>query len=286
MVAAEHDRGVQAVVAEQDLRRRVRLATVAGEGGRVLEAGHGVVAEMDDQAAALDAVARAVAVGAGRQRRDLVQHLAGAGDDERAARRVVAAATLGAARLGDGVGAVERVVEAAPASVGGVQRVARVQHGHDELRPRDLGDLGIDVARGDREGRRLGLQVADAAQEQLVSFRVGRPAGLGAVPLVDLGLQLVALAEERAVAGSQVAHGGGEACPKGGRLDPRARQHLLPDELIQLPRDPQPGVLDPLHPSSPDRAAPLWRDAARLSSHPLARSLRWARRALSAILRG
>ena len=63
--------------------------------------------------------------------------------------RIVAAALLGAVRLGDGVGAVERVVERAPARIGGVQRIARIHHRHDQLRPGDHGDLGIDIGGGD-----------------------------------------------------------------------------------------------------------------------------------------
>lgn len=63
-------------------------------------------------------------MGALRQRCGLVQYVPGEGDDFRAAHRVVAGAALGTVRLWYGVGAVEGVVEASPAGVGGIQSMA------------------------------------------------------------------------------------------------------------------------------------------------------------------
>jgi hypothetical protein len=97
------------------------LALVAHQLGRVGQAGVGAVLQLDHQLAGLDGVAGGVHMAGADQRRGLVQHLAGEGDDLGAAHRVVAAALLGAVGLGDGVGAVQRVVQAAPARVGGVQ---------------------------------------------------------------------------------------------------------------------------------------------------------------------
>ena len=87
----------------------------------------------------------------------------------RAARRVVAAAARRALRLGHRVGAVERVVEAAPAGVGRIERIAGVGHGNDELRAGDAArspgrpwPVPIAKCAGSRP------QVADLAQERLV----------------------------------------------------------------------------------------------------------------------
>jgi hypothetical protein len=102
-------------------------------------------------------------VRAGGQRRGLVQEVAGEGDDLGAAHRVVALALLGAAFFADGVRAVQRVIQAAPARVGGVQGVAGVQNGHHQLGA-GLGQLGVHVLGGG-----LGVpgldQVADLRQE-------------------------------------------------------------------------------------------------------------------------
>ena len=112
---------------------------------------------------------------------------------------IVALAALGAVGLGDGVGAVERVVERAPARIGGVERIARVHHRHDELRPGDDGDLGIDILGRDAEGRAFRQEIADLLQESLVGVEIGRRA-IVAMPVVDLVLQRLALC--RAAPGS------------------------------------------------------------------------------------
>ena len=122
----------------------------------------------------------------------LVQHLLGAGDHGGAAHGVEALAAGGAAGLGQGVGAVERVVQAAPAGVGGVQGVAGVHHGHDELRAGDGGDFRIDAGCVDLKRFGLGQQVADAAEELGVGGGVVGVGALAGVPGVDLRLQGVA----------------------------------------------------------------------------------------------
>src|SRR3546814_8331678 len=65
------------------------------------------------------------------QRDGAVQEILGPGDDLRAARRVV---PLARRRAGQRVRAVERVVQAAPARIGGVQQEAGVEDGDDQLR--------------------------------------------------------------------------------------------------------------------------------------------------------
>ena len=90
---------------------------------------------------------------AGRERHRGIQKRLGLGDHLVAARLVVALAALLARVMRDRIGAVERVVEAAPARIGRVQRIARVGQGHDELRPADLADLLVDIGGLDRLGR-------------------------------------------------------------------------------------------------------------------------------------
>jgi hypothetical protein len=89
----------------------------------------------------------------------------GGGDHALAAHRIEAAAALGAVVLRDRVGAVEGVVEAAPAGVGGVQRIAGVVDRHHQLRAGDAGDLGSTLAVVMLKVRPLRLQVADLGQE-------------------------------------------------------------------------------------------------------------------------
>ncbi len=121
------------------------------------------------------------------------------GDDLVAADLVVAGTLLGAVLLGDGVGAVQRVVQRTPAGVGRVECEARVEDRHDQLRAGRRGDLGVDVRGGDREFGRRRQEVADFLQERLVCSGVDGSAGVIAMPLIDLSLQIVTLGKQVAV---------------------------------------------------------------------------------------
>ena len=92
--------------------------------------------------------------------------------------RVVRRAALPAVVLGEHVGAVERVVERAPAGVGRVGGEPRVEHGYDELRAGLDGDLLVHVAGLDREVGGLLDEVAEVA-EQLRRTPPGRGPGPG-----------------------------------------------------------------------------------------------------------
>ena len=232
--AVDADVDVQAVVRQQDAGRAGGLALVADQLGRDFQAGEGAAGGLDHQLAGLDRIAGGGLVAGVDQRRGLVEEVAGEGDDLGAARRVVAAALLGAAVFGDGVGAVQRVIERAPARVGGVQRVAGVQDRHHQLRAGLHRQLVVDVGgRGLHLGRHR-HDVADLLQEGAIGGHVGDRTRVGLVPAVHLGLDAVALQQQRGVLRRQVAHDRIEAGPEGGRVDARARQDLVLDEAEQL----------------------------------------------------
>ena len=107
--------------------------------------------EADHQLAAFDAIAGGVDVGAGRQRRSLVEEGAGEGNHLVTTDLVVALAFLGAAFFADHIGAVQGIVQRAPACVGGVQREACVHHRHNQLRASQASDFFVDVLRGGLE---------------------------------------------------------------------------------------------------------------------------------------
>jgi len=75
---------------------------------------------LGDEGAVGDAVGRDLGVRSGRQGSVLIQELAPACDDGGSADRVVAAGVLASVRVVDDVRAVQRIVERAPAGVGGV----------------------------------------------------------------------------------------------------------------------------------------------------------------------
>jgi hypothetical protein len=102
---------------------------------------------------------------------------------------------------------------------------------HDQLRPRDLCDLGIDIGGRDLEIAVLGQEIADVAQELLVCRKIGRRAVL-AVPLIDLGLQIVAAGKQRTVLRAEIMDQRGQPAPERVGGDPGARQRFVIDEVV------------------------------------------------------
>ncbi len=231
--AVDHDVDVQTVVLQQHRGRRRCVALVADELRRVLQAGAGAAPQRGDELAAFDAVAGRVLVRTAGQRRCLVEEVARKGDDLGAAFFVVARALVAAVGLGDRVRAVERVVQAAPARVGRVERIACVQDGHHELRAGLHGQLVIDVGGRGLHVAGHGHEVADGFEEFAVGRHVGDRAGVGPVPGVQLGLQAVALGQQGKVARRQVGDDGVKALPEGGAVHARAGQDLLFNEAVQ-----------------------------------------------------
>ncbi len=146
------DVDVQTVVLQQDRGRRGRITQVADQfrtiGG---QRGDLVVAQRDRQLAAIDRVVRRGPVRAVGQRGGGIEELARELDHAATADRVVAGALLAAVGLGDSVGAVEGVVERAPARIRGVDREARIHHRHHQLGARRGGDLVVHILGGDLE---------------------------------------------------------------------------------------------------------------------------------------
>ena len=133
----------------------------------------------------------------------------------------------------DRVGAVEGVIEAAPARVRRVQRVARIGEGNDKLRSADLADLFVDIGGFHLLRRRLGEEIADLLQERRVGIDVERLALVGAVPIVDLGLQGIADRQKLAVFRPEIADDGGKPGPERIGIDPGLGSRFLGDEIEQ-----------------------------------------------------
>ena len=177
-------------------------------------------------------------MGAAGQRRDLIEECAAIGDDARAARGVIA---LRAGVDGqDGVGAVQRVVEADPAGIGGIERIACIADRHHQLRAGHRGDLRIDVGGVDRDALGFVDQIADFAQEPRVRGDVEGLDPVLAPPGIDAGLQFVATRQQRAMARREFLGDGLEAAPELMRRDSRAGQRFLLDEGMQGGGDFQP----------------------------------------------
>ena len=102
----------------------------------------------------------------------LVQEIPRPRDDLLAAGRVVPTDPGRAFLLRNGIGAVEGVVQAAPARVGGIEGVACVGHRHDELGSRNLRDLVVDMRRLDAEVGPLGHEIADVGEKATVGVGI------------------------------------------------------------------------------------------------------------------
>jgi len=178
-------------------------------------------------------------VTAGAERSHLIQDLASLCRHAYAARPVVAVAARGTAFLGNGVGAVECVIQAAPACIRRIQGVARIGDGHDELRAGDAGDFRVDILGADGERRRLRFQVADPAQELEVGRGIDRSAAGDAVPCVDHVLQAIAPVQQCPVARRQIADELAVAAPERIGVHAGSRDRLGVDEIIQRTGDPQ-----------------------------------------------
>ena len=222
------------------------VAQIAGELFGRLQRGGVAALQLDRELARDHAVGGHVGVAAGRERRGGVEERLGLGDHLVAARLVVAVASL-ARIVRDRVGAVESIIQAAPAGIRRVQRIAGVGQGNDELRSADLADFLVDICRLDLVGRGLRQEIADLLEEGRIGVHVERLALVGAVPAVDLGLQRVADGEQFAVFRSQFGDDGGKPGPECVGRNPGFGGRLLGDEIEQFGGDLQSVDIDTIH---------------------------------------
>ena len=231
--AVDADIEMQAVVLQQHGRRVRRVALVAGELCRVLEAGAGTALHCNDKCAAFDAVSRGIGMRALGQRGRFIEHTAGEGNDLGAALFVVAGALFTAIGLRNRVGSIERVVQAAPAGIGGIERVAGIQDGHHKLRAGLEREFVVDVGGGGLHVGRLGHEVADALKKGAVGEHVLNRTWVGLVPSVQLSLQALALGQQGDVARGQVGDDGIKPPPESSAFDAGTGKHLFIDEALE-----------------------------------------------------
>src|ERR1700722_14619537 len=113
---------MQSMVDQQQHRGRVEVTLEAAKGGGVFQAGHAAAIQLNLESLWGGAVGCRPVVRAVGKRKVLVQEITGKGDDFCAALWIV---LTGAGRtvLRYDVSAIERVVEAAPTCIGGIQGI-------------------------------------------------------------------------------------------------------------------------------------------------------------------
>ncbi|MCY1524980.1 hypothetical protein D9M68_599430 [compost metagenome] len=259
---------VQPMVLQQDGAGCVGRTLIADETRGIAQSAL-AIPQADEQLTAVHPIAAGVGMGAFGQRRGLVEEGAGKSDHSLAANRVVAGTFLRTAVLGDGIGAVECIVERAPACVGGVQRIARVGHGYDQLWTGLYGQFRVDVGGRGLHLRWLLQQIADLAEEGSIGCHITDRAWVGSVPVVQFALQAVTFGQEGAVLWRQVMHQGIEVPPEGLLVQAGARQRFVVDKGGQLGSHLQAVALHVFgHAVSPLKVRPGTGRRRRRSGHP------------------
>ena len=246
VAAVDLDLDMHAVVDQQDRGRLRGIALIAGELRSGLQRGGVAALQFHGELAGDDAVGRHVGVAAGRERHGGVEEGLGLGDHLVAARLVEALAAL-ARIVRDRIGAVEGVIQDAPARIRRVQRVAGVGQGNDELRSADLADLLVDIGGLDLLRGRLRQEIADLLEEGRIRVHVERLALVGAMPAVDLDLQRIAEGEQLAVFRPELLDDGGDTGPECIGRNPGFGGRLLGDEIEQDRGDLQSVGIDTIH---------------------------------------
>ncbi len=225
--AVEDQLHMQAVVAQDDPVRRHGPPGVTHE---LLGVGQRQV--VGQKRAVLDVVAAHVGVAGALDGKGLVQKHPRPRHHARTAAAVVAA---GRRRAAHRVGPVIGVVKRAPARIRGIHRVAGVGDRHDKLRAGHLGNLRVDVFGVDAEIFALWNEIADFLQKRLVGLVIMRLVAAFTVPVVQLGLQVLAFLKQLSVSWSKLMDQFRHALPEGFRRYTRPRKRLAVDEFRELP---------------------------------------------------
>ncbi|OMQ40208.1 hypothetical protein BKP54_28910 [Ensifer sp. 1H6] len=242
----ENDDGMQIVVPENDLRRRFVRTRKAGKLLGVAKRRLRSARKRNRKAAGSNLQRRNIRPAAAFQRRACIEEVARPGNDLGAALGIVAASLFRTAFVGNGIGAVEGVIERTPACVGGVEGIACIHDGNDELRTGDRSDFRIDIISRNRKLGALRQEITYLLQKALVGFEVARRA-IFAIPGIDPGLQIVALGKQGAVLRREVMDDLRQRGKKPLGVDAGARHRLVDQKAMQTCIDLQSVFLNAVH---------------------------------------
>ncbi len=174
------------------------------------------------------------------ERRGLVEQRAGTRDHLRTAYLVVAGASAGTVIVGNGIGPVESVIQAAPAGIRRVQRVPRIGDRHNQLGSRHHGNLQVHVGGFDLERVGFRFEIADIPQKSLVIRRI-EACAVRLMIAVDLLLKGISSVKQSAVCRTETRNKLRKAPPKLFRLNAGTGDRLGIDERIKRRGDRQIG---------------------------------------------
>ena len=228
--AIEFHFDMQTVIDEKQQRHRMRFAQIAHALARPREAGFAAILQRHFQGAAFNAVARGIGMRSLGERHGVIQHAARIGDHLGAAFRVIALVRW-AAR--NGIRAVKRIIKAAPARIGGIQRITRIGNRHDKLRPGHGGDFRIHIRGAHRHTCGFRQQIANFLQEGGIGRLINRLGWVRLVPGINLRLQRIALGQQRGIGRHHLTQGTFHRVPEAGWLHARAGQGFVFNEILQ-----------------------------------------------------
>ena len=230
---------MQTVVAQQHPRRLVDAALVTPE-LRWIGEGGGVTAFDDDPQLTIDQAkarrALVTAIGEGKVGVEEIpppgHHFTGPGHIEACLTRCIAV-------TGDCIAAVEGIVEAAPAGIGGIEGEARVAHRNHQLGACQLGNFLVDARGGNGRWRLLCHQVTDAGEKIPVFAPIELLPATRPVPGIDLCLEDIAAFQQLTIGRSKLRHQGGKAAPEQGAVDACTGEDVVVHQPVKCPVDPQ-----------------------------------------------
>ena len=229
----EPDFEMNTIIDESDRRRRCSITKITCKMPIILQPDGFPAGQRHSQLRIPDRIARCIRVAATCKRRSVIQKTTCIGDHLGAAHRIVTAAKIGTAILGNRVRAIKGVIQAAPAGIGGVQRIARIHNRHDQLRSRDSRNLRIHVIRIDGESVAFLYQVTDLGKERFIRGRVEFLTFAGLVPGVDLRLQRIPSRQQFAVPGREVTENLVYRAPKSALIYIRSGKRLFIYKVVQ-----------------------------------------------------
>ena len=163
---------MQAVLTQQNQVGLLGSAVKADKQLWCHQAGTNVAVEFDHQLLALDTVGHGIGVGSLHQRHGLIEKAPTIG--------LHRATAFGIVRLGGGsfaarsyyIAAIERIVEAAPTGIGGIECEPGIHQRHHQLGSGDIRNLGVDVLSTDLKIGRFRYQITNVPQKLLIAYRV------------------------------------------------------------------------------------------------------------------
>ena len=228
---------VQAVVRQPDVGQLILGLDKTDELRRVGKGGNPALGQLHDKRLVSlrsgQAIPDNLGILAFAQREITIEKGVASGDDGIPADRIVGIRDGPTGSFRYDVTAIEGVIQAAPAGVGGIEGVAGVVGRNNQLRTGHNGNFGIHILGFHGEILPFREEVS-YGYEKIFIFLAGE-GGMGVipVPLVDQALQDISFFEEGGVDRGQVGHNSSQGPPKRFRINSGAGCNFVLDQFVK-----------------------------------------------------